>query len=208
MSTIGDKFWIWAQEAGCHDSYFLPKTSRMTPVEGAFYLNIPNMCMVDSHGKPKPPFDQYAIPLRPLKRVVWSLVGAGGATDSSGRQAALDIAARTKNITGFVLDDFFKTDCQDPANVAALSVEQVREIKKQIAAIGRKLDLWVVLYAHQLNQPVQGHLDLCEKVTFWTWCAKDLGDLEKNFAVVEKIAPKAGKLLGCYILLSGIFLFS
>ena len=200
MPTAGDKFWIWGQEAGCHDSYFIPKTSRMTPVEGAFYLNIHNMCLVDSHGKPKAPFDQYAVPLRPLKRVVWSLVGAGGRIDPLGQQAALDIAAKTRNITGFVLDDFFKNgEGLNPANVAHLSMEQIKDIKKKIKAIGRKLDLWVVFYAHQLNQPVQGHLNLCDKVTFWTWRAEELSNLEKNFTVVEKLAPKAGKLLGCYM---------
>jgi len=199
MNKVGDTFWIWGQEAGSHDVYKIPKPSRMTPAEGAYYLNIPNMCLVHCVGKPKPPFDQYAVPLRPCKRVVWSLVGAGGTTDLAERQAVLEFAGRTPNITGFVMDDFFINGCQDPAGVAHLPVEQVREIRKQIKAIGRKLDLWVVLYDHQINQPVQGHLDLCDKVSLWTWCAKDLVNLEKNLAVVEKLAPQAGKLLGCYM---------
>ena len=38
---IKDKLWIWGHEAGSHNGgYGIPKPSRMTPVEGAFYLAV------------------------------------------------------------------------------------------------------------------------------------------------------------------------
>ena len=40
---------------------------------------------------------------------------------------------------------------------------------------------------------------MLDKVNFWTWKPENLGQLERNFARVEKLAPQAGKVLGCYI---------
>ena len=85
--TVRDKFWIWGHVEGSHNNSFgLQGTSRMTPAEGALYLNVPNIIMVAySSAKepckmlPAPPYDPYLISFRPLKQVVWSIVGAGGA---------------------------------------------------------------------------------------------------------------------------------
>jgi len=49
LSTVRDAFGIWGHPAGAHDStsqWKLPRNSRMTPVEGAYYMGIPNMIMV------------------------------------------------------------------------------------------------------------------------------------------------------------------
>ena len=63
----------------------------------------------------------------------------------------------------------------------------------------RPLDLWVVLYTHQLHLPVARHLDECDVTTFWTWKAEDLPKLESNFGQFDALAPKARKVLGCYM---------
>jgi hypothetical protein len=57
----------------------------------------------------------------------------------------------------------------------------------------------VVVYAHQLGWPVREHLAECDVVTFWTWEAKDLVDLERSFSRLEKLAPAPRKMLGCYM---------
>ena len=46
---------------------------------------------------------------------------------------------------------------------------------------------------------VREHLELCDKVTFWTWDPEELKDLEENFSRVEELAPSCGKLIGCYM---------
>ena len=97
----------------------LPGDSRMTPAEAAFYMNVPNMIMVRYEDRPAPPFDQYALAMRPLQQVVWSIVGAGGKTYSQERDHVLDLARRTPNITGVMMDDFFTNN---PVG-ATLSVE-------------------------------------------------------------------------------------
>src|SRR5438270_3965790 len=85
-SVVRDRLWLWGHDAGSHNaSWGLPKPSRITPVEAAFYLGVPNVIMVRYSGRPPLPLDQYAVPFRPLRQVVWSVVGAGGQTDPKER---------------------------------------------------------------------------------------------------------------------------
>lgn len=196
---IRDRFWIWAHEAGSYATAFeLPGISRMTPVEGAFYLGVPNIIMVRYNDKPAPPYYQYAIPFRPLKQVVWSIVGATGVTEQHDRAEVLKLAARFPNITGVIMDDFFQ-DPEAGGMRPAIALDELRNLRQELATPGRKLDLWAVLYTHQLAQPVGPYLELCDEVTFWTWEAKNLKDLESNFQKLERLVPSTNKVLGCYM---------
>jgi len=110
-STVADRLWIWTHPVGVHDGIDLgggrQGKSQMTPVQGANYLGVSNVYFI--HYPSNPPvaqFRQYALDFRPMKRVVWSLTGAGGDTSSEGREAVLKLAAEFPKITGFVLDDF------------------------------------------------------------------------------------------------------
>src|SRR5262245_17720859 len=106
--TVRDRLWLWGHDAGAHnDSWGLPAPSRITPVEAAFYLGVPNLLLVRYHGRPALPLDQFAVPLRAMRRVVWSAVGAHGQTDDRERAHVLDLATRHPNVTGLILDDFF-----------------------------------------------------------------------------------------------------
>lgn len=195
MSNVRDKLWIWAHEAGSHNSgWELPAPSRMTPAEGAFYLGVPNIIMVRYDDKPAPPFEQYAIAFSPLKRVVWSIVGAGGRTEKEEVELARNLAAQFPNICGVMMDDFFKGDGE-----GAYTADELSQIQEQLTVYGQKLDLWVVLYNHQLGVPVDEHLAQCDVVTFWTWRSDDLNALEENFGCIERIAPSCKKVLGCYM---------
>jgi hypothetical protein len=78
-------------------------------------------------------------------------------------------------------------------------VEEVRELKRRLQESRKKLDLWVVLYSHQLDPKVAKHLTLCDVVQLWTWHAKDLEHLEPNFEKAEKLAPPGARMaLGVY----------
>jgi hypothetical protein len=45
--AVRDRFWIWGWSAGAlNNLYGLPGVSRMTAVEGAFYLGVPNLILV------------------------------------------------------------------------------------------------------------------------------------------------------------------
>ena len=197
--VIRDRFWIWGHDVGSHDNQFgLEKTSRMTPAEGALYLNVPNLILVRYNDRPAPPFEQYALAFRPLKQVVWSIVGAGGATDNRELDDACKLANRFPNFSGVVMDDFFRYDAAS-GRVAVHTTDELKSIQERLTIADRKLDLWVVFYNHQLEHPVEEHLATCDVVSFWTWTSEHLVSLESNFARVERLAPSSRKVLGCYM---------
>lgn len=201
---VRDKFWIWGHEAGSHNAIYGFQDlsgggiSRMTPMEGACYLNVPNLIMVRYQGKPVPPYEQYAMAFKPLKQVVWSVVGAGGTYDNSDVEMVMDIASKFSNFTGFIMDDFFRAP-DDKKGFASLSPEQLNILRSNLELSDRKLDLWTVLYTHQLELPVNNYLRYCDIVNLWTWKAQDLIYLEKNLERLESLAPKVKKILGCYM---------
>jgi hypothetical protein len=199
MSTVRDHLWIWGHEAGSHNhGWGLPKPSRMTPLEGAVYLGVPNMIMVRYEGKPTMPYDQYALALRPLKGIYWSTVGAGGESSASERKHVLELAARFPNIVGLFMDDFFRTP-QHAGDLGVLSVDQIAAMKDEMCVVGRPLTLGVTLYTHQLDMPLGPYLALCDHVSLWTWEGPQLADMQANMAKLEKLAPKSKKLLGLYM---------
>ncbi|MCR4415182.1 MAG: hypothetical protein NUV77_22400, partial [Thermoguttaceae bacterium] len=114
-----DRLWIWTHPAGVHDGIDLgggrKGKSLMKPVEGADYLGVSNLYFI--HFPNNPPlsqFRQYASEFRSMKRVVWSLTGAGGDTSAEGRETVLRLAAEYPNISGFVLDDFLHWSADSP----------------------------------------------------------------------------------------------
>lgn len=193
--SLRDRFWIWTHAEGAYKrDYGLLRSSRMTPVEGAAYLGVHNLLFIRYGANPPMPFDQYAISFRPLKQVVWSLVGAGGRSHEEEMKHVLDLAARFPNITGFIMDDYFRPD-----GTGSLPVDQLKSLRERLVIGGKRRDLFVVVYQHQLELPLRTHLEYCDKTTFWTWKAQDLIKLESAFDRLEKLAPRHGKLLGCYL---------
>ena len=132
--TLRDRFWVWTHVAGSYKGVFGLPDSRMTPVEGAVYLAVPNVLFIRFHEQPPMPFDPYAIAFRPFKRVVWSLVGASGQSSDEERKHVLDLAGRFPNIVGFVMDDFFHAD----GPTGSLSVEQLKELRSRLVIGGKK----------------------------------------------------------------------
>ena len=198
MATVGDKFWLFACEAGGdNEGWGLPAPSRMTPAEGCFYLGLDNLIMIQWEGQPAPPFHQYAIPFRPLDRVVWSVVGSGGQTTETERGHVIDLAGSMPNITGVMMDDFFNG--LPERGHAALKEDSLVELKREFVVDGRALDLWVVIYTHQLDLPVANYLDTCDYVSLWTWHSRDLIDLDDNLRKLEGLAPSCRKVLGIYL---------
>lgn len=114
--TVRDRLWVWAHAVGSYDgAWGLPGNSRVTPVEGARYLGVPNLILIRYEGKPAPPFEDYAAPFQTLKRVYWSIAGAGGATSQEEREHVFRLAAKMPNLVGLFMDDFFQFDNEDRA---------------------------------------------------------------------------------------------
>lgn len=87
---------------------------------------------------------------------------------------------------------------------AAYTPSQVTGIQEELQTTapqcrGKKLDLSIVLYSNQLHPAIRQHLQRVDVVYFWTWVAKDLIHLEKNFATYRAILPKHRTRLGIYM---------
>lgn len=203
--TVQDRFWIWGHPPGSHNGRFgMTGTSRMTPAEGAFYLNVPNLVLAP-FPDPKEPcrqlpepalYDEYAISFRPLHRVVWSIVGAGGVIPN-GLHLGRQLAQKFPNIVGLMLDDFFR-HTMDGHETGLFTPGEVSYIHNQPEVNGRKLELWITLQYTDLKYDLSEYLTKVDVVTYWSIHAKDLDHLEDGFAQAEKVAPHARKLLGCY----------
>ena len=147
---------------------------------------------------PTPPYDPYLISFRPLKQVVWSIVGAGGVVSKNDLEAIRQLAGKYPNIVGVQMDDFFR-ETLDGELLGALTPRELDYVQGQLKIDGRKLSLWVTLYQTGLQHDLSAYLSKVDVITFWTWQAKDLEGLEEGFAKLERAAPKAKKVLGCYM---------
>ncbi len=199
-TVVRDKFWVFTCVAGS-DRVWLEKggintISRMTPGESAFYLDVPNLIMVRENGLPAKPFDQHMISFRPLKRVLWSVVGSGGQHEEGELTDLLELSERFPNITGAFMDDFFTEDTEEPEG--HLPLTKLQEYRKRLQAPRRKLELWIVAYTHMLCEKMVPYMNLCDALTLWTWNSDDLGDLEMNLSRLEELSPGPRNILGCY----------
>jgi hypothetical protein len=206
--TVRERLWLWGHDAGAHnDGWGLPAPSRIMPAEAAFYLGIPNLIMVRYQGRPPLPLDQFAVALRPLRRVVWSAVGAHGQTNEEERSHVLDLAARHANITGIMLDDFFTSTPsssthqgrEEMGEPAALPLDKLREVRDRLSAGDRRLDLWAVIYEHQVEPRLAPFLELLDVVSLWAWDSQKLRGMNESLGRLEVLAPRCGKVLGCYL---------
>ena len=191
--------WIWGHNAGSHDGFGIPKASIATPLEGAMYLGTPNMCRVVFGGKPEPPYEQEALVLDCLNSVVWSLLGdASTARSNEGVDdvEAVALAARTHpNIIGGIVDDFLS-----PARQAVYAPSALADFKQRLTRLsGRDMQLWTVIYTHELTEAAMPYLNECDVATLWTWKPEDISQLDEHFACLRRLFPRRPILGGCYL---------
>jgi hypothetical protein len=200
--TVRDKLWVFCNPVNA-DYGIVRGRSVMSPLESAVYLGVPNIIMANQYprageeGWYKPwesPFELYAFPMKVLKRVSWSIVGASGVTKESERKEVIAMAQKTPNFVGVYMDDFFEED----GAKGSLTIDELRSLQQQLKSPDKKLDLYVTLYTRALNRPLADYLGVIDVITLWTWETSDLANLDANLAKLEKLAPKARIMLGCY----------
>lgn len=205
-NTLRDRLWMWGHDSGSLvQGYGIgSKGSDIEPAAALEYLGIPNCCMVRFTGTPLPPFDDYVKQFAKTRRLTWSFVDGGkNFTTAQKLEQALDLAKKNRHLTGLDMDDFFLGDAL-PKNggtdaAAHLTVAQVAQIRKDLQALSRPLDLSMVIYTNQLHPVIKPHVDVVDQVYLWTWKARELTNLEANFAAYRKIAPTKPTLLGIYM---------
>ena len=112
-ATVRDRLWIFACAANSDFPHFPAASLGDDSGRGAFFSacptsSWPNRTKASAIGRLEPPFAQYMVALRPLQRVVWSVVGSGGFTSPEGKTAeVLQLARSGGNFAGVMLDDFF-----------------------------------------------------------------------------------------------------
>ena len=112
QTTVRDRMWVWAVDASfdwpAHEDGETPSKNRMTPVEGAAYLGVPNIMFIQYQGIPAAPFQQYYTPFKAMKQVYWTLSNNGNQAHELGKEQehVYQLAADNPNITGLLLDDF------------------------------------------------------------------------------------------------------
>lgn len=160
-------------------------------------MGVENAIMVRYANQPMPPYEPHAREFASARRLLWSVVGESGRTDPDEPARVAALARCTPDLCGVMMDDFFIG--KDPANPAMYTTEQLAWLRGQLAASGRELPIWVVLYEWQLKLPVAQHLALCDVVTLWTWRAKNIPALQDNLKQVEQLAPAQRKVIGLYM---------
>lgn len=83
---------------------------------------------------------------------------------------------------------------------SVFSLRSLKELRRKLGAFDPTLDLWVVLYTHELGLgSLSEHLDLCDVVALWTWRADELDRLEAQMDRLEAVAGPKRKVLGLYM---------
>lgn len=231
-ATVRDRMWIFTVFAGGDNNSLesggVRGGSRMTPAEGAFWLNVPNLLLIRSSDLPRLPggeewrvktsFEQYATSFQPLERVVWSVVGSGGKGGLAELEPVIQLAKKYPNIRGVYLDDFIVDVKKQPdgriAGRPALQPAELQQARERLKKVGKPMEVWITLYTHEICPPrktnkltyrpcippLADFLDLFDVLTLWTWNSDELPALEENLAALEAIAPKQARIaLGLYI---------
>lgn len=203
---LRDTLWIWGQDAGSHhhtaqgNIWDLPGENRMGPVEGCRYLGIPNCCRVVMNGLPTPPFDGEADKLDCLRRVVWSIIGDSGSArnnEETDLEEVLRIAQRHQNVSGAIMDDFMSEE-----RMERFPPERLGRMRHRLhtAIPGKPLELWTVLYYHEVSEAMMPWLQHVDRITLWAWRTEELRQMDEVYARLDNLTAGAPKpvLAGCY----------
>jgi hypothetical protein len=200
--TIRDHLWLFTVPANT-DFGSVQRRSLMTPAESGLYFDIPNLIIVQAsqgeskYGRFEPPFAQYGIALRPFKRIVWSVTGSGGFNSDVETREVMGLAKSMSNFTGIMLDDFFSS--KKEGKKAVFTAEELGRIRQELKSIGSRLDILATYYTQLLELDLSEYLKLIDVLTLWTWRSAEIPDIEKNLSRLDKLAPNARKMLGCYL---------
>jgi len=130
-----EKIYLWAHKEGMQNNRWgLQKESRISPIDACRYLGIENIIFVREFGKPEPSeYERYAESFKELKKVIWSVVGAGCSYEEGEIDRIIDLKKKYKNIIGAIMDDFFIKESPP------FTPQQITEIKEKFNKNGMEL---------------------------------------------------------------------
>lgn len=194
---LKDTLWNWGHLQGSHNK-ILKYDCKMTLQEFADEYQIPNAFVISYAGNIQPPYDNLAGQLSGLKEIKWSVLGDASTPlpDSplGWTEDVIDIANKSQNITGGMVDDFFS-----PERLEKYPPVVLKQMQQKLNNSQKNLDFWAVLYKSQLEEDVAGHLDCFDGVSFWLWEQELIDDVEKHVQRFFELAKGKRKMLGIYL---------
>lgn len=208
MAQARDKFWMFGVRAHQDDPWLGRgldnrnyTKSRITPAEGAFMLDIPNMLMINCDGIPVPFSDDaygYADSFCRMNNVLWGVTGSAGFRVGNEEAFICDLAEKYPNIKGAFMDDFFhKFRGLPDMNERAEAL--LKEIRAGLDKACRPMELYVVWYTRELDTVDPRLMQYIDGITLWTWHSEQLPLLPERYEQIERNFPDKKKLLGIYM---------
>ncbi len=188
-----EKIWLWGHKEGMQNNRWgLFEISKITPFDACEYMGIENLIFVREFGLPGPEeYERYANSFKNLKKIVWSIVGADATFEQEDVERIIVLKKKFKNIIGGIADDFFVKE------VPAIDLGKLSKIKEKMKE--NKLELWAVIYQHQLNLSVEKYIEKFDLMTYWIWRSEEINEIEENFNKFCDKHPEKRKMLGCYM---------
>ena len=210
MATVRDKLWMFGVRPHQDDIWFtqprhdrLYSRSRITPAEGAFMLDIPNMLMINCDGEPAP-FSHtaygYAESFCRMDRVLWGSTGSGGFRTGNEEKFICELSNRYPNVCGAYMDDFLnkikKASNEEERNAV---LDEIGHIREELDRACRPMELAVTWYMNEMTELDVRAMRCIDTLVLWTWSSEELPLMEERFNQIEKNYPNHKKMVGLYI---------
>ena len=207
MATLKDKLWLWAHPEGRYNNeYGNNEISRMTPLEGAMYLDCTGLFMVPVGVQLNR--RQYNHSFKPMQRVGWDLLRdnngdplKGAGTNPDFAKELVEEAKDFPNITCGVFDDFiaggrFK-------NFPIENLWKTRDILHNNDV--RPLEMWMVLYTCEFGVDEEKDnefwpcIEPFDGIMLWTMGESNLWKFEDRFKIYKEKTQGKKRILGLYL---------
>lgn len=207
---LKDRCWLWGHPEGRYNFTWKEKRvpedqaeinevkSRMTPTEFCDYFDIKKVFMI--------PLDvdvnrrQYNMSFRRMTDVAWECFDA--TSDIDKIQRYINEAKDFKNITGVVLDDFFRRE----GAFNKIPVEQLHMIRDRLKNNEvRPLDYWMVIYTNDIctdevpEDIAVKYMEPLDGITLWCWREDDYHEVAEKWDKFLRMTAGKRRLMGVYL---------
>lgn len=204
-----NRLWMWGHDSGDYDGpnniYNIPESPPVGMVDAIRSMGIPNVCSI----RPGRPEAGYLRQFEGAERVEWALYMGDrkGYGYREFRQDVMWLREAMPNLTGYYLDDFFlfnasnavRMDSGGAAAPAGLSLAELADLRGELSAGARPIDLAAVLYTYQLCPAIRPAMEHMDKLSLWIWDGNDIASIEENFTRYRELVPDKPTLLGIYM---------
>ncbi|MDO5566118.1 MAG: hypothetical protein Q4G59_05630 [Planctomycetia bacterium] len=210
-NTLRDHLWMWGHNSGQYDGpnngSHIPLSDPISMPDAIKYMGIPNVCVIWGAQPDKKYRDQF----KDVKRIAWDLSAGSNRSYHYLKDYVFSIMEEMPNLVGVYLDDFFsrkpatmqKVDGKEiMASSAALSPQEMADLRRRLDALKRPVDLAIVLYADQfgqLNSGIQPACEYADVISYWTWFGDNIAKMGENFKRYRELVPKKRTLHGIYM---------